>query len=269
MDRDDYKVHTSPVFISTEVLDPAPPEPPSADTDTEDSADPVPTSPATTEVSPGEPAAPPHEVLQKIHFHFRLFAHQPPLCSTNYRLTYSSAELVGPNHIDIHVSDAGLSEGRTAKHWKVGLYNWDGMWLDATDGGPDFTPPRIQDVKACQAKLQQNGDFVYDAQSMAPLSGQMYADEGSNLPDGFFGSVVNSTYTVIAVTLSTERRVSKRQWGALRCKNTPAPKSALLKSAKRTGDVILVGGVRSFVFPSSNLLRNLIETEVLWFIPVF
>ncbi|GAQ89777.1 hypothetical protein KFL_005610040 [Klebsormidium nitens] len=78
---------------------------------------------------------------------------------------------------------------------------------------------------------------------MTPLSAKIspYSEDWES-PTEYFGVVKDSKYTVIGVTLSTERRVSKREWGALQCERAPAPKSALLKSAARTGDIILVGG---------------------------
>jgi hypothetical protein len=171
--------------------------------------------------------------------------HQHPPSSVNNRLTHFSPQLVGHHNIDIQVSDAGLNESKTGRHWKVEIYNDDCLCLDAADGGPDFTAPVLQDVKACPAKLQKSGDFAYDSQNMTPLSGKIispYAEVGEP-PNGYFGVVADSKCTVIGVTLSTERRVSRRQWGVLQCERAPAPKSALLKSAARTGDVILVGGV--------------------------
>jgi hypothetical protein len=230
-----------PDHFQRTVIDPAPPA--------SESSAPRLSDAATTGAAPHPVAPSPTEVLQQFAFEFIFSVPRLSASSTDRALVFPFNGIVECANSLTPTLNLWVIQPCYPQNSRVLRgYTWE-IWFEtgkletiqADDSGPAFTEAALTEVTVCPASIPNDGGFSYNRSThFWTHKVRRELDHGATVYE-VFG--VNCALMVVICKFVFSRRFSRREWNRLSCKRVPAPKSSLLDSAARTGDVILQGGV--------------------------
>lgn len=188
-------------------------------------------------------AALPPQVLQEFQVEFRLYVARNPLLSR--ALTFPFAWGKEPSN-QLYVQHVTLSIDGEDSSIDVRLKASAETPIRPCDEGPVFREVSFLASSAVPATLRHDGTYLYPSGPSLEIK-----HESLRLPwelPKFLVSGITTDHILLVVTLGHSRKLSKSEWRHFNCKTEPEPKCALLESAERTGDLVLVGGASTLSF---------------------
>lgn len=234
-----------PYATEVVIVDPAPRRPntsqnPSNPSTSQPNLDSIPgPSSAAPKVSQGGQTP---DVIQEYHLSYRFFVLEDAGTMSLYTLAVplSGAKpgyQAGCAKLSVHQKqEQDVYNGRHT--WDVCALKEGLQPIPAPDEGPNFGKPVVSLVSAREAELRADGTFkAQKSLHMSPdVSGRLFQ---------VFG--VQNEAVMLEIKLVLKRRFLRRSWNYFSNERTPQPKTALLESAGRTGDLVLLGEVSSSI----------------------